>query len=72
MAQRAGVRRLWYKDEANRFGVGSFKALGGAYGVLRVIQGEVERLTGEGEGEGGGETVPTGRVIMDGAHRELA
>ena len=64
IAQRAGVRRVWCKDEANRFGVGSFKALGGAYGVLRVIQGEAERLTGE--------TIPTGRKIMDGAHRELA
>ena len=68
IAQRAGIRRLWYKDEADRFGLGSFKALGGAYGVLRVIQGEVERLTGAR----GGETVPTGREIMGGAHRELA
>jgi diaminopropionate ammonia-lyase len=28
MAARAGVHRVLYKDEATRFGLGSFKALG--------------------------------------------
>ena len=32
------VARVWYKDEATRFGIGSFKALGGAYAVFRVLQ----------------------------------
>ncbi len=38
LASAAGVGRVHYKDESGRFGVGSFKALGGAYGVLRVLQ----------------------------------
>jgi diaminopropionate ammonia-lyase len=45
LAKALGVSSLWYKDEGGRFGLGSFKALGGAYGVLRVIQREVRRLT---------------------------
>lgn len=38
MAGRAGVRRVFYKDEAPRFGLGSFKALGGAYAVAQLLQ----------------------------------
>ena len=37
-ARAAGVTALLYKDEAHRFALGSFKALGGAYAVLRVLQ----------------------------------
>ena len=37
-AERIGVRRVFYKDEAPRFGLGSFKALGGAYAVARLLQ----------------------------------
>jgi len=33
-----GLARVWYKDEAGRFGLGSFKALGGAYAVLGILQ----------------------------------
>jgi diaminopropionate ammonia-lyase len=33
LARRLGVGCLWYKDESTRFGLGSFKALGGIYGV---------------------------------------
>lgn len=36
LAQTTGVGRLVYKDEGGRFGLGSFKALGGAYAVSRV------------------------------------
>lgn len=36
LARRHGIETIWYKDEGPRFGVGSFKALGGAYGVQRV------------------------------------
>jgi diaminopropionate ammonia-lyase len=46
LARHLGVGTVWYKDEAPRFGLGSFKALGGAYGVLRVVCGEVTRRTG--------------------------
>ena len=38
LAAAAGLGRILYKHEASRFGLGSFKALGGAYAVLRVLQ----------------------------------
>lgn len=41
MAAALGVGSVLYKDEAERFGLGSFKALGGAYAVLRLL---AERL----------------------------
>jgi diaminopropionate ammonia-lyase len=64
LANTLGVGRLSYKDESHRFGLGTFKALGGAYGVLRVIQDEVERLT-EKSGI-------TGRQVLEGAHKDIA
>lgn len=39
IAREAGVARIDYKDESGRFGLGSFKALGGAYAVLRQVRG---------------------------------
>ncbi len=47
LAKSLGVARIDYKDEGPRFGLGSFKALGGAYAALRVLQGEIARRTGE-------------------------
>lgn len=38
-----GVGSVLYKDEAFRFGLGSFKALGGAYAVARVLSRELGR-----------------------------
>jgi diaminopropionate ammonia-lyase len=37
MARAAGIGELLYKDESGRFGLGSFKALGGAYAVYRYL-----------------------------------
>ncbi|POF33609.1 diaminopropionate ammonia-lyase [Roseibium marinum] len=37
IAKQAGIAALAYKNEASRFGLGSFKALGGAYAVWRVL-----------------------------------
>jgi len=37
LAAEAGVAAIHYKDESARFGLGSFKALGGAYAVLRLL-----------------------------------
>ncbi len=37
LAAHAGFGRLYYKDESGRFGLGSFKGLGGAYAVYRCI-----------------------------------
>ncbi len=40
LALRLGIGGLRIKYEGRRFGLGSFKALGGAYGVLRVLSRE--------------------------------
>jgi len=37
LAAQMGVASLDYKDEGPRFGLGSFKALGGAYAVARLL-----------------------------------
>ena len=36
LARRLGIGELWAKDERNRWGQGSFKALGGAYAVVAL------------------------------------
>ena len=41
LAKQIGVGRIDYKHEGARFGLGSFKALGGAYAAMRVLQREV-------------------------------
>ena len=41
LAHEIGIGQLLYKDEATRFGLGSFKALGGAYGVLHCVAQEI-------------------------------
>jgi diaminopropionate ammonia-lyase len=46
LAAAAGIGDLLYKDEAGRFGIGSFKALGGAYAVFRVLREEIRRQAG--------------------------
>jgi diaminopropionate ammonia-lyase len=45
-AARLGVGRIWYKDEAGRFGLSSFKAMGAPYAVLRFLRGVIARQTG--------------------------
>ena len=37
LAAWLGVREVLYKDEAMRFGLGSFKSLGGAYAVVKLV-----------------------------------
>lgn len=46
LACQLGVDRVWVKDESGRFGLGSFKALGGAFAVVRVAQKDFERRFG--------------------------
>ncbi|MDD9992005.1 MAG: diaminopropionate ammonia-lyase [Rhodospirillales bacterium] len=41
LAATRGIETLWLKDESGRFGLGSFKALGGAYAVVHLLR---ERL----------------------------
>ncbi len=43
LAAQMGLGAVWLKDEGGRFGLGSFKALGGGYAVMRVLS---ERLGG--------------------------
>ena len=61
LAARLGVGALHYKDESGRFGLGSFKALGGAYAVLRYI---CRRLRALGLGE------PSFAQLREGRYRE--
>ncbi len=44
LARSAGLGAIRLKDEATRFGLGSFKALGGAYAVASVLSEELARL----------------------------
>jgi diaminopropionate ammonia-lyase len=43
LAARAGVDAILYKDEAERFGLGSFKALGGAYAVFKLLRKAIRK-----------------------------
>ncbi len=43
VAAEAGIAALHVKDESGRFGLGSFKALGGAYAVAGVLCAELAR-----------------------------
>jgi len=44
LARDVGVAAIRLKDESERFGLGSFKALGGAYAVANVLANELARL----------------------------
>lgn len=46
LADAMGVDRVWYKNEAERFGLKSFKALGGAYAVAQLIMREAAKQPG--------------------------
>ncbi len=46
LAKALHVGAVYYKDEGSRFGLGSFKALGGAYAVGRLLIGLVSRHAG--------------------------
>ncbi len=62
LASRLGLGALRYKDESGRFGLGSFKALGGAYAVYRLIARQIALRYG----------VPTPRPaeILGGRYRD--
>jgi len=46
LARTLGLRELWYKDERGRFGLKSFKALGGAYAVANVLRKRITQQRG--------------------------
>lgn len=62
LARAMNLSQVFYKDEGGRFGLGSFKALGGAYAVLRLLQQEIERGTGEHA---------SAQDILSGRHRDI-
>ena len=47
MAEQANIDQIYYKDESSRFGLKSFKALGGAYAVTKFLKQHLGRLNGE-------------------------
>jgi diaminopropionate ammonia-lyase len=63
LAEALGIDSLWYKDEGKRLGVESFKPLGGAYAVSRILAREVCGKTGARN--------VTSRELLSGRHREL-
>ncbi len=56
LARRLGLAGLRYKDESTRFGLKSFKALGGAYAVYRQLARTLER-------HNGGQTVSAAEIL---------
>lgn len=42
LSDNLGVGSIYYKNEASRFGLGSFKALGGAYAVANLLKRELK------------------------------
>jgi diaminopropionate ammonia-lyase len=62
LSSTLGLAAVYYKDESHRFGLRSFKALGGAYAVLRLLQQLVASRTG---------CVPTSAQLRAGAFREI-
>ena len=77
VARAAGLGSVQMKDEAPRFGLGSFKALGGAYAVAQVLGAELARRgvaarAGSGELVAGIYAAATGAITVtcatDGNH----
>jgi diaminopropionate ammonia-lyase len=64
LAKRLGLAALHLKDEGLRFGLGSFKALGGAYAVSKVVAQAVARATGG--------PVPGAAELLSGRWRDAA
>lgn len=46
-AEKCNVRQVFYKDESLRFGLKSFKALGGSYAVAQQLIREIRDVTGD-------------------------
>jgi diaminopropionate ammonia-lyase len=63
LAAKGGIGEILYKDEGGRFGIGSFKALGGAYAVLRLLQRHISAQRHE---------TPSARDLAQGRHADLA
>ena len=62
VARALGLAAVHYKDEGGRFGLGSFKALGGAYAVRQHLAGVLEAHLGH---------AVTTEALLAGRHRAL-
>ena len=62
LAREASVSAIYYKDEGLRFHLKSFKPLGGAYAVARLLMDEVPALAGVVE--------VTTQDLLDGIHAD--
>ena len=63
LARQLGVAKILYKDERGRFGLGSFKALGGAYAVANVLRLKVQHEHGLAQ--------VTSEELLSGAFKDL-
>jgi len=63
LAAEIGVGAIHYKDEGGRFGIGSFKALGGAYAVAQLLRREVAARKGIAR--------PSMDAILAGTHKDV-
>ena len=63
LAATTGVGAIYYKDEGGRFGLGSFKALGGAYAVAQLLRREVAARKGI--------EAPALEEILSGTHADV-
>lgn len=63
LASQLGIAKLFYKDERRRFGLGSFKALGGAYAVANVLRHKVKDARGLSQ--------VTSRELLSGAFADV-
>ncbi len=63
LAAATGVAAIHYKDEGGRFGLGSFKALGGAYAVAQLLRREIAARKGI--------EAPAMNEIISGAHADV-
>ena len=63
LAQKTGIGALYYKDEGFRFGLDSFKALGGAYATQRLLMKAIAE-------KNPGSTV-TITELLEGRHQDI-
>jgi diaminopropionate ammonia-lyase len=63
LAKALDLGAVWYKDERGRFGLKSFKALGGAYAVANVLRKRVQQARGAAN--------VTSRELLAGTHAAI-
>lgn len=62
-ARAVGIGKIWYKHEGARFGLDSFKPMGGGYAVSRIIARHVMRTVGVDE--------VTSSDLLSGKYRDI-